>query len=148
MSVKHRNAVIGGGGFHHVAIRVRDFDLAVGFYKGLGFVEAIAFGEGDGRGMLLDTGDGNYFEIFAGGRDVRRPGWGTAELNDAPLIHVAFRSDDLEKALGAAVAAGGVVVAGPREAAMKGKERTVAIRVAFVQSPTGEMVEFFDSDEL
>lgn len=145
----HSNPVIGGGGFHHVAIKVKDFDRAVTFYKALGFREAVSFGEGDGRGTLLDTGDGNYFEIFAGGSDAPRPGWGTQALTDAPLFHVCFRSNDLEKALAAAVAAGAKVTLEPKAITLKAHDgREIPIRVCFVQAPTGEMVEFFDSAAL
>jgi len=63
------NGIISGGGFHHVAIRVADFDKSVGFYtNGLGFKKHISWGEGDDRKIMLDTGDGNFLEIYAGGK--------------------------------------------------------------------------------
>jgi len=64
-----KNAVIPGCGYHHVAIRAADFEGAVRFYtEGLGFRLAVRWGEGDGRAALLDGGDGNYMEVFAGGK--------------------------------------------------------------------------------
>ena len=66
------NSKIGGGGFHHVAIRVYDFDATVRFYtEVLGFTDKVRWGEGDNRAIMLDTGDGNYLEVFAGGRQRR-----------------------------------------------------------------------------
>ena len=45
-----RNAAIGGGGFHHVAIKVADFDGTVEFYtQALGFTVHARWGEGDNR---------------------------------------------------------------------------------------------------
>jgi catechol 2,3-dioxygenase-like lactoylglutathione lyase family enzyme len=60
------NTVIPGCGYHHVALRVADFDATLRFYiDGLGFRKAVEWGEGDRRACLMDTGDGNYLEVFA-----------------------------------------------------------------------------------
>ena len=68
-----KNSVLPGCGYHHVAIRATDFDGTMRFYtEGFGFRPAVRWGEGDGRAVLLDTGDGNYLEVFAGGK--RAPG--------------------------------------------------------------------------
>lgn len=83
------NTTLGGGGFHHVAVRVHDFEAALRFYQGaLGFTERIAWGEGNGRAVMLDTGDGSYLEVFAGGAPDLKP--------DGPLLHVAFRTSDCD----------------------------------------------------
>ena len=56
-----KNSTIGGGGFHHVAIRARDFDKSVAFYTAaLGFTPKIAWVDKPSRAIMLDTGDGNY----------------------------------------------------------------------------------------
>ena len=60
-----KNARIGGGGFHHVAFRAHDFEKSLKFYtEGIGFVPTITWGEGDRRAVMLDTGDGNFVELF------------------------------------------------------------------------------------
>jgi catechol 2,3-dioxygenase-like lactoylglutathione lyase family enzyme len=71
--VKHPNPVIPGCGYHHVALRANDFEATLRFYiEGLGCRLAYQWGEGDRRAAMLDTGDGNYVEVFAGG--TRAPG--------------------------------------------------------------------------
>ncbi|MXX14727.1 MAG: VOC family protein, partial [Gemmatimonadetes bacterium] len=42
-----QNKTIGGGGFHHVAIRAHDFEASVKFYtEAMGFQKKISWGEG------------------------------------------------------------------------------------------------------
>ena len=77
-----RQITVGGvpiGGGAPVAVQsmtkteTADFDATMRFYtEGFGFRPAVRWGEGDGRAVLLDTGDGNYLEVFAGGK--RAPG--------------------------------------------------------------------------
>jgi glyoxylase I family protein len=130
-----RNKVIGGGGFHHLAIKVADFDGAVKFYtEGLGFVVAARWGDGDGRAILLDTGDGNYFELFAGGKP-------SAEAA-GPFVHVALRSDNVDAALARAKAAGAVVTMEPKDVDIPSTP-PLPVRIAFCKAPGGEVLEFF-----
>src|SRR4051812_43990303 len=95
------NDAIAGGGFHHIAIRAYDFDASLRFYtEGLGFtrrygwgVDGRANGERDSRAALLDTGDGNYLELFGGGT---RP-HGSAPPEEV-LLHFALRTTDTDAA--------------------------------------------------
>ncbi|MEZ5276704.1 MAG: hypothetical protein R3F07_10020 [Opitutaceae bacterium] len=59
------NPLIKGCGFHHVAIKTADWNATIRFYtEAIGFREKISWG-GDGRrAIMLDTGDGNYLEVF------------------------------------------------------------------------------------
>ncbi|HLL87850.1 MAG TPA: VOC family protein, partial [Tepidisphaeraceae bacterium] len=133
------NKILGGGGFHHVAIKVYDFEKAVAFYKALGMTEKLAWGEGDGRGVLLDTGDGSYFEVFAGAPEAEpRDEWGKGSA----LIHVALRTSDVDAATELAEQHGGRVTMQPKDI----KIAHVPVRISFVQAPTGEVVEFFQND--
>jgi glyoxylase I family protein len=139
------NSIIGGGGFHHVAIKVKDYDRAVAFYTAIGFVEKLSWGGDADRGALLDSGDGNYIEIFAGGDGRPQPIWGEG----APLTHVCFRSNDIPGSIAAAERAGAIITMQPRHHTIDAHDgRKVTIHIAFCQTPTGEMVEFFDSAEL
>ena len=85
-------------GFHHAALKVANFEAVVAFYQtGLGLTERISWGEANNRAVLLDTGNGNYLEVFAGG-DGAKPQGG--------VLHLAFRTADCDAALAQAVAAG------------------------------------------
>jgi glyoxylase I family protein len=125
------NRVIGSG-FHHVAIRVHDFDASVKFYtEVLGFTERVRWGEGNGRGILLDTGDGNYLEIFAGGAPGPKP--------EGAFLHLALRTDNVDKAIEVARAAGMEVTVEPKDVSLG----TVPARIAFFKGPDGEIIELF-----
>ncbi|WP_166244860.1 VOC family protein [Paenibacillus turpanensis] len=131
------NEVLGGGGFHHVALRANDFEATVAFYKqGLGFKERFGWGEGDKRVVLLDTGDGNYLEVFAGGTGEIRP--------EGAFFHIAFRTTDVEKAVQSAVAAGAEVTV-PTKDVVLGNNPETPVRIAFVKGLNGESIEFFQS---
>ena len=129
-----RNEAIGGGGIHHVAMKVPDFDESVRFYTDvLGFTEAHRWGEGDKRAVLLDTGDGSHVEIFAGGerRDAA-----------ASIIHFALRSTDVDAAIERARAAGAEVTVEPTDVEIP-CDPVLPVRIAFYKGPAGETIEFF-----
>jgi len=128
------NAVIGGGGFHHVALKAKDFDRSVRFYvQALGFREKLRWGEGDGRAVMLDTGDGSCLEIFAGGK------------GDAPegnLLHFALSTTNCDAAIERARAAGAPVTMEPQDVDIPSRP-PVRVRLAFCKGPDGEAIEFF-----
>lgn len=129
--MKDYNETVGGSGLHHIALRVKDFDKSVAFYKALGFEELVCWGEGDERIILLDTGNGNYLELFAGGKENENPG---------VMWHLAFKVDDCRKSIEVARGMGAVVTKEPREYTLGGK---VPITCAFFKGPDGEELEFF-----
>ncbi len=135
-----KNAEIGGGGFHRVAIRARDFDATIRFYtEALGFKEKIAWGEGDGRAVMLDTGDGNYLEVFAGGSDGPKP--------EGAILHFALRTDDCDTALERARAAGAEVTMEPKDIDIPSRPGPTPVRIAFCKGPDGEIIEFFQNEQ-
>lgn len=135
------NETIGGGGFHHVAIRANDFDRSVAFYKDvLGFTMKIEWGEAPKRACMLDTGDGNYLEIF------ERPSEQWADEGPC-ILHFALRSRDPDAAIERARAAGCEITMEPRSMQI-GNHTTAQVRLAFCKGPDGELVEFLHSDEL
>jgi len=146
------NAALSGGGFHHIAIRAYDFEKSLRFYtEGLGFRRRYGWGEDgrskgekDSRAALLDTGDGNYLELFAGG--TRPPESAPAE---EVVLHFAFRTTDTDSACERARLAGAVVTTEPKSVEPAfAEEPKQTFRVAFVRGPDGELIEFFQNDML
>ena len=130
-----------GPGFHHVAIRATDFEATVKFYEeGLGLVRHFGWGEGDSRAALMDVGDGNYIEIFAGR--------GEGEIPEGGLLHYALRTSELDAAYARAIAAGATPVIEPKDVSPASADRLITFRVAFVRGLAGETIEFFQNDEL
>jgi glyoxylase I family protein len=137
-----KNKAIGGGGFHHVAMRAKDFEASVKFYKeALGFVEWIRWGQdaratggGDSRAIMLDTGDGSHLEIFAGGAGAPPEG---------AYIHVAFNTTDCDAAIARARAAGAKVTMEPKSLTIESIPTPTDVRIAFCTGPDGEVLEFF-----
>lgn len=129
----------GGGGFHHVAIRAHDFDASVRFYtQALGFVEKIRWGEGPKRAIMLDTGDGNYLEIFANAAPGPKP--------EGAILHFAIRTSDTDAALERARAAGAEVTVEPKDVHLQSTPGPTDIRLAFCKGPDGEIIEFFQNE--
>lgn len=131
------NEKLGGGGFHHVALRASDFEATVDFYtKGLGFKERFGWGEGDNKVVLLDAGDGNYLEVFAGGSDEPK--------SEGSFFHIALRAEDIDTAVQYAKDAGAEVTVEPKDVVL-GDQPSIQVRIAFVKGLNGEVIEFFQS---
>jgi len=125
------------GGFHHVAIKVADFEAALRFYQeGFGFTEKVAWGEGPKRAIMLDTGNGGILEIFAGG-DPEAP-------SEARMIHFAIGTSDVDAAFNRALTLGATERLAPKDVELASSKGPFRIRIAFVISPTGEVVEFIE----
>jgi glyoxylase I family protein len=135
-SAQGTNSTLGGGGFHHVAIRVGDFDRAVEFYtRTLGFVSARSWGEGDGRAVMLDTGDGNYLEIFAGGTDGPK--------EEGAILHLALRTRDVDQAIQRARIGGAEITVEPKNVDIPTRPEPFPVRLGFCRAPDGMIIEFF-----
>lgn len=131
------NLKIGGGGFHHVAISVSDFENTLKFYmEGLGFKKYRSWGEGDKRVILLDAGDGCYLEVFAGGSKEKKAEGG--------FKHIALKTKNCDLALEQAIAAGAEVTVYPTDVDLE-TEPVTKVRIAFCKGPDGEVIEFFQS---
>lgn len=130
------NKVIKGCGFHHLFMRVSDLEKSLKFYtEALGFVEKLSWGEGAGKMVLLDTGDGNYFELSQG----------EPKKSEGMFPHVALRIDDCDAAIEAARAAGAEVTVEPRDVNLP-SDPPVPIRIAFFKGPDGELIELFQNE--
>ena len=133
------NKKIVGCGFHHVSIRVKDLDKSIKFYsEGLGFTERFSWGQPPRRTVLMDTGDGNYFELSQGDPNQ--------SYGEGVFRHIALRVDDCRAALEQARSAGAEVTVEPRDATLS-SDLPLQIRVAFFKGPDGELIELFENDQ-
>lgn len=124
-------------GFHHIAIKVANLDKSLHFYtKVLGFSLVREWGEGEQRGVMIDTGKGNCLELFAGG---------TSELrSDGHWLHLALECTDTKSAIEKVRAAGAVVTMESTDIVIASKPELPA-RIAFFKGPDGELIEFFET---
>lgn len=134
------NKKIKGCGFHHLSMSVKDLKKSIKFYvDGLGFVERVSWGEDPKRTVLLDTGDGNYFEISQGDSDE--------DFVEGVFKHIALRVDDCAAAIELARKAGAEVTVETKDVNLR-TEPSIPIRIAFFKGPDGEIVELFQNEEL
>ena len=134
------NPILGDGGIHHMALRVSDFDRSITFYTTvLGFTERIRWNESPNRIALLDTGNRSYLELFEAKGD--------APKIESAFWHLAFRVADAGACLEHARKAGCPVHVETKTVPNIGNSG-IDIRVAFCKGPDGELIEFFQCDEL
>ena len=122
-------------GIHHVAIKVKDFDRSLAFYtQVLGMAPTISWGEGDGRAVMLDCGEGACVEIFAGGK---------GNLAEGAWMHLALKVSDVDGAYAAALKAGCTTHMEPKDVDIDARPCVTPVRIAFVYGPDDEVLEFF-----
>ncbi|AHF91086.1 glyoxalase [Opitutaceae bacterium TAV5] len=134
------------GGFHHVALRLDNWDAAVAFYRDvLGFSIHVAWSRPDGlRCALLDIGGNCRLEIFEDPAARPIP----ASEATGPLLHMALHAADVDVAIERVRAAGYPVTRGPEDVTIKTTNGLgpVPVRLAFFTGPAGEVWELFKSD--
>lgn len=129
------NQKIGGMGFHHIALKVKNFEKSVAMYRALGMEEIVRWGEGLNEIVMLDIGDGGRIELFANGGDEYAV--------NGKWQHFAMCVDDVEHAYAVALEAGFASKIAPKIVPLDSKPNKIAIQIAFVIGPDGEEVEFF-----
>lgn len=129
-------------GFHHVALRTRQWDDSLQFYCDvLGFTEKIAWIQPSGfRAVMLDTGAGHYLEVFEDPAFTPNP--------DGALIHLALRTEDTDAATARVRAAGMRVTVEPKHVTIQSTNGVgpIPVRLAFFAGPNGEIWEFFQNE--
>ena len=128
------NDIIKGMGFHHLSLYASDFDKSLAFYQKLGMSVYTAWGEGDSRIALLDTGDGSLLELFA------KPGMSVPA--EGRFQHLALHVENVEAALNTALAAGATLQMPVTVMDLDSHPRKITIQIAFVKGPDGEVLEF------
>ena len=129
------NEVIGGMGFHHIALKTKDLTKSVAMYQALGMKEIVRWGEGMNEIVMLDIGDGGRIELFANGGDEYAV--------NGKWQHFAMCVDDVEHAFDVALKAGFLPKIAPKVVPLESKPNRISINIAFVIGPDGEEVEFF-----
>ncbi|MFT3789414.1 MAG: VOC family protein [Tepidisphaeraceae bacterium] len=128
-------------GFHHVALNARrSYDNACKFYgEILGLTRRVEFVAGGRRISLFDAGNASYVEVFDETGKA-------AESKPATLAHFALRTNDVDGMIAKCVAFGLKVTVEPKtvEFPTHMGPNPFKIRIAFVEGPEGESLEFFD----
>jgi glyoxylase I family protein len=129
-------------GFHHVCVKTRHWERTLAFYRDtLGFTEKIAWNlRATGRrAVMLDTGDGNYVEVFEDPDYTPAP--------NGAVIHFALRTDRLDEVAARVRAAGATITIEPKDVVLATTNGAgpVPIRIFFCEGPSGEVIEFFQN---
>lgn len=139
------NPILGGGGFHHVCVKTRDWDRTMAFYRDtLGCVEKVAWRTAPQRAVLLDTGGSQYLEVF---EDLAYSG-----PTNGAIYHFALRTTRLDEVVTRVRTAGYKITMEPKDVAIPNLATgphalagPVPVRVAFCEGPNGESIEFFQN---
>ncbi len=136
------NPILGDGGFHHVCIKAKNFNRALEFYRDvLGCTEKISWSlRATGRrATMLDTGDGNYIEIFD------EPDY--AATPNGAVAHFALRTTRLDEIATRVREAGATITMEPQDVTLSTTNGAgaVAVRLFFCEGPSGEVIEFFQN---
>lgn len=137
------NAILGNGGFHHVAVKTRDWDATLRFYRdGLGCTDRITWAEPPQRAGMFDCGDRNYIEVF---EDLA---W--SPTPNGALVHFALRTNRLDASCAHLRAMGYEFTVEPTDVTIKSTNGLggVPVRIAFVEGPNGEIVELLQNTVL
>ena len=123
-------------GIHHVALKCRGvehYEKTLHFYRDLLRLPVVrSWGEGEGSGIMLDTGAG-LLEIFANAPDA---------LGAGALRHIAFAVEDTDACIAVVREAGYTVTMEPNDICIASTPPYPA-RIGFCIGPVGEEVEFF-----
>lgn len=124
-------------GVHHIALKAcgtEAFEKTVKFYRDiLGMREVRSWGEGEGSGIMIDSGAG-MLEIFANGKDTPASG---------ALRHLAFAVENVDVCADAVRKEGYTITMEPTDIVIASNPPYPA-RIAFCIGPVGEEVEFFE----
>lgn len=136
------NPILGGGGFHHVSLKTRDWTRSMEFYVSvLGCTEKIAWNLRDTgkRAVMLDAGDGNYIEVF------EDPDYVPAK--NGSVTHFALRTTRLDAVYDRVREFGAPITVERRDAtlATTNGQGAVLLRLFFCEGPSGELIEFIEN---
>lgn len=122
-------------GFHHIAIRTKDFDRSLRFYSQVfGFEPSVTWGDAGSRAAMLPVGSGGHIEIFERPTET----WDS----EAALLHLALRTDTCDELTERARSAGAEITVEPKDVDIP-SDPPYLVRLSFFTGPDGEIVELF-----
>jgi glyoxylase I family protein len=110
------------------------------FYREtLGFTEKIAWREAPQRAVMLDTGDGNYLEVFEDLAYTPAP--------NGVYLHFALRTTRLDEVAARVRATGAKITMEPKDVTIQTVNGAgpVPVRIFFCEGPNGESIEFLQN---
>jgi lactoylglutathione lyase len=122
-------------GFGHAAIKVKDLDASLAFYKDkLGFPEMLRLHNKDGSTWLvyLRITEEVFLEIFPGAENDRAPGWNANGVN-----HMCLTIDNLDTFC-PAIEAKGIKLTAQIKDGLDGN------RQAWIEDPDGNRIELME----
>lgn len=134
------NPILGGGGFHHVCVKTRNWERTLRFYRDvLGCTEKIAWRQQPQRAVMLDPGDGSYLEVF------EDPAYEGAA--NGSILHFALRTTRLDDVAARVRDFGAKITMEPKDVTLATTNGAgpVPIRIFFCEGPSGEVIEFFQN---
>ena len=145
------NPILGGGGFHHVCVKTRDWAATQHFYcETLGFTVKLTWRAAPERAAMFDGGDGNYVEVFEDLGHVGAP--------HGAIAHFALRTTRLDAVAARVRDAGIKITMEPKDIIIPPTNpgtltrnggplpSAVRVRIFFCEGPNGEIIEFFQND--
>ena len=128
-------------GFHHIALKCKDFEKSIAFYRAIGLTEYARWRANPEREIILMTlpdGKGKI-ELFSDGGDMFP--------EEGKYVHFALASTDVEGDYERALAAGATSHIAPKTVELDSHPARVTLHLAFVKGPDGEQIEFVESTE-
>tara|TARA_B100001250_G_scaffold185729_1_gene159732 strand:+ start:3285 stop:3716 length:432 start_codon:yes stop_codon:yes gene_type:complete len=139
----NNNFKIPGCGTHHIAVQSYDWEASLRLYcEVLGMRVVEEFGLPDRKIILLDIGDGSHMEIFAPIEEGLGPE--IIPCDRIPILHFALATTDTRIAIERVRSAGYEITVEPKEV----KLGSLDVTIAFFRGPSGETVEFFQTNNL
>lgn len=125
---------------HHCNIRALDYEAVKKFYtEGLGLVCPYEWEEPGIMCCLIEIAEGQFIEIFSNLTGEPLP--------DGVVNHFALKTTDIEEAVKKAVAAGATLEGGPKTNETVMPKSTVQLKIAFLKTPNGEIIELVESGQ-
>ncbi len=127
-------------GFHHVALKCKDFEKSIAFYRAIGLEEYARWNGGARDIALMKMSDGGMIELFSDGGDMYP--------EEGKYVHFAIASHDVEGDYERALKAGATPHIAPKTVVPGSLPVALSLHLAFVKGPDGEQIEFIESTEI